>query len=66
MVPKEARVGDIICILFGMEVRFVWRPISVDAGGEQTHQLIGWCSCHGIMMEEALGARQASQTFVLS
>ncbi|PMD60763.1 HET-domain-containing protein [Hyaloscypha bicolor E] len=65
IVPKEARVGDIICVLFGMEVPFVLRPVSVEAGEEQTHLLIGWCYCHGIMMGECLETGQASQTFVL-
>lgn len=48
-VPKSARNGDIICILFGGEVPYLLRP-----RGPGFFRVIGECYVHGIMHGEGL------------
>jgi hypothetical protein len=48
-VPKNARNGDIICVLFGGEVPYLLR-----LSGRGFYRVIGECYVHGIMHGESL------------
>jgi hypothetical protein len=48
-VPKTARRGDIICVLFGSEVPYVLRPTR-----RGFYWVVGECYVHGIMHGESL------------
>lgn len=53
MVPRKARVGDLICILYGSAVPMVLRKMP----SEDTYQLVGETYVHGIMDGEGLSTR---------
>ena len=48
-VPKNTKVGDVVCILYGSEVPYILRPR--DDG---SYAVIGECYVHGIMHGEVL------------
>ncbi|KAK1966578.1 hypothetical protein LY78DRAFT_42103 [Colletotrichum sublineola] len=52
MAPREARVGDVICVLLGSEVPFVIRPTR-----RGMYEMIGEAYVSGIMDGEALSGR---------
>ncbi|TEA19467.1 Heterokaryon incompatibility protein 6, OR allele [Colletotrichum sidae] len=56
MVPREARKGDVVCLLLGSEVPFVIRPFT-----EGTYTLIGDAYVSGVMDGEALTSGRYSQ-----
>jgi hypothetical protein len=61
LVPELARVGDVICILWGAQTPFLLRRKSeVDRRWE----LVGECYVHGIMDGEGLGLSE-KEVFVL-
>ena len=65
LAPADVEVGDMICLLFGVEVPMVLR------GEEKGHkEVIGECYCHGIMEGEGLAdywkSRAAVHSFTLS
>lgn len=55
-VPDEAEEGDLIVILFGIDIPFVLRPV-----GDNTFKLIGHCYVHGIMDGELVVAGEYSR-----
>jgi hypothetical protein len=52
LAPTDARVGDLICILYGCSVPVILRPQTVD--GRDVWILIGECYVHGLMDGEAM------------
>jgi hypothetical protein len=63
LVPKEAEVGDVICVVLGLEVPLVL--IRMDKmTKEHIYKLVGWCYCHGIMMGEGVKSREF-KTFII-
>ncbi|KAH8744628.1 hypothetical protein F5883DRAFT_439740 [Diaporthe sp. PMI_573] len=64
MVPDHARVGDLICVLYGCDVPVVLRKI------ECHYKFIGESYVHGIMHGEAIEAsrrvkcRNSSSIFI--
>ena len=51
MVPREARKGDLVCVLFGMDVPVLLRP---GANKEAPLMLVGGGYLHGIMIGEVI------------
>jgi hypothetical protein len=56
LVPRETIVGDVLCVLQGIAVPFVLRPVS---GAVDSYELVGPCYCHGIMIGEVVTHCQA-------
>jgi hypothetical protein len=48
-IPDHAKVGDIICILYGSQVPYVLRK-----QGDETYKVIGECYVHGMMHGKGL------------
>jgi hypothetical protein len=67
LAPPNARMGDIVCILFGCSVPVLLRPV----GKGQHHILVGECYLHGMMDGEAIsgmtkkGLLKAQKRFTL-
>lgn len=59
-VPKNAREGDAICVLFGGEVPYVLRPT-----GDGYHAVVGECYIDSIMHGESLSHDTISREFRL-
>jgi hypothetical protein len=57
LVPKEAVIGDEVCILFGGDVPYILRPTAED----KEFQFVGDCYVHGIMDWEAITMRRGEQ-----
>jgi hypothetical protein len=49
LMPREARVGDLMAAFLGASALFAIRPLPVDGGGNQPYQLIGECYVHDRM-----------------
>lgn len=58
--PRRAKVGDLICILFGGEVPFVIRPTENGA-----YTLVGECYINGVMDGELVNPGQAESTQII-
>ena len=50
LVPRAAKAGDVICVLYGGRVPYVLRPGRKDDG----YGLLGECYIHGLMDGEAM------------
>jgi hypothetical protein len=50
LVPEEAEVGDVIMVVYGARVPFVFRPVP----GTENYRMVGECYVHGIMNGELL------------
>ncbi|OAL46680.1 HET-domain-containing protein [Pyrenochaeta sp. DS3sAY3a] len=61
LIPRESCVGDIVCVLLGIQVPFVLRPVP---GAIEKYELVGPCYCHGIMMGEAVANNQAKDFLI--
>ncbi|KAH9209089.1 hypothetical protein DL95DRAFT_245811, partial [Leptodontidium sp. 2 PMI_412] len=48
MAPKDALLGDVVCIVYGSNVPFVLRPSGIG-GNTNRYRLVGECYIHGIM-----------------
>ncbi|GKT41673.1 heterokaryon incompatibility protein 6, OR allele [Colletotrichum spaethianum] len=59
-IPRDARVGDVVCVLLGSEVPFVIRPTR-----QGMYELIGEAYVSGIMDGEALSAGMYDEVYVL-
>jgi hypothetical protein len=59
MVPQWSRVGDIICLIYGLDVPYVVREV----GGR--FRLVGNSYIHGLMDGEGLNLPQEDEDFVL-
>jgi hypothetical protein len=65
LVPKEVEVGDIVCVVLGLDVPLVLRLIRMDKVMKAPiYKLVGWCYCHGIMMGEAVESGEF-ETFII-
>jgi hypothetical protein len=62
VVPKNAKVGDVVCVVLGAQVPFVFRRVKrgetgekgeSGEGGEISYRLVGECYVHGMMDGEA-------------
>ncbi|KAM7196347.1 Heterokaryon incompatibility protein (HET) domain containing protein [Rhypophila sp. PSN 637] len=54
-VRKEARVGDLVCIILGAEVPYVIRPLTTETDNDEVfYELVGDCYVNGVMQGEAL------------
>jgi hypothetical protein len=63
LVPSHSKPGDMVCILFGVDVPFVFRPHALKEG---YYQLIGEGYLHGIMDGEVMKkANLVAQKFCL-
>lgn len=60
-VPPLSRVGDEVCVLFGMEVPFILRPVPGSSSLE--YELVGECYVHGMMDGEACPVGSAEREF---
>ena len=58
MVPSHAQPGDIICILFGVHVPFVLRPLD-----SEMFELVGESYVHGLMDGEGLNRGKPKALF---
>jgi hypothetical protein len=61
LVPREAIIGDVVCVFQGIAVPFVLRPV---AGAVDNYELVGPCYCHGIMMGEVVTHCQARDLII--
>lgn len=61
-VPRSARAGDLVCVLYGGQTPFVLRQ---DPSGEALYRLVGDCYVHGLMNGEALSMELEEQKFEL-
>ena len=52
LVPREARAGDLICIIFGATTPNILRPL--ESGGNMRYELVGHCYMHGLMDGEGM------------
>lgn len=59
-VPRTARKGDLVCVLFGGQTPFVLRR---DVHQEGLYRLVGDCYVHGLMNGEALNMELEEQKF---
>ncbi|KAH6674786.1 heterokaryon incompatibility protein-domain-containing protein [Halenospora varia] len=68
LVPPGSRVGDVVCVLFGMQTPVVLRKIEDVEGGfgeEITYELVGECYMHGMMDGEMLKEGLEKRRFTL-
>lgn len=68
LVPPGTRIGDVVCVLFGMQTPVVLRKIKDAASGlgdENSYELVGECYMHGMMDGEMLEAGFEKRDFVL-
>ncbi|PQE27849.1 Heterokaryon incompatibility protein [Rutstroemia sp. NJR-2017a BBW] len=68
LVPPGTRIGDVVCVLFGMQTPVVLRKIEdgeSDLGDKIIYELVGECYIHGIMDGEMLEAGFEKRAFVL-
>ena len=60
LVPPNAKVGDLVCIIFGMQTPYLLRPIVTTNHKEMSppfnplYQLVGECYIHGMMRGEMM------------
>ncbi|PVH81059.1 hypothetical protein DL98DRAFT_514960 [Cadophora sp. DSE1049] len=64
MVPKGARVGDLLVLLWGAEVPFVLRE-RLGMDGVMEYQIVGECYVHGVMDGEGVNGNYEEQDFVI-
>jgi len=63
-VPPLADVGDMICVIYGMQAPLVLRRTSGDSLGEAEHKLLGECYIHGAMDGEAMTGGEKDDTWL--
>jgi Heterokaryon incompatibility protein (HET) len=63
--PVDLQVGDMICILLGVNVPFIVRPVDVPDGGEGTYRIVGEAYVHNIMDGEFMEKDAEVVTFGL-
>jgi hypothetical protein len=59
MVPQWSRVGDIICLIYGLDVPYVLREV------EGRFRLVGNSYVHGLMDGQGLHLPREDEDFVL-
>ena len=62
LVPKEARINDIICVFYGCPVPFVIRRSQIRQGN--LFHLVGVSYVHGFMDGEILSAEGFEETYI--
>ena len=50
-IPMDAEVGDIVCVVHGLQVTMVIRP---DGGTENTYRFVGPCVVQGFMFGQGV------------
>lgn len=60
LAPSSARKKDLICILYGLSVPVILRPVR-STNSSREFRLIGECYIHGMMNGEAFELRQNGQ-----
>ena len=68
LVPPGTKIGDVVCVLFGMQTPVILRKtneVEVRLGNNIVHELVGECYMHGMMDGEMLAAGFEKKSFVL-
>lgn len=61
LVPPLSRKGDVVCVLYGLEVPFILRKVAGESLGQ--YEMVGESYVHGLMDGEALQNGAVETTF---
>jgi hypothetical protein len=70
LVPQLARVGDMVCILRGLRMLFLFRQNTGHGerdgyGKEEVWDIVGNCYVHGLMEGEVLSQDRQEKHYVV-
>jgi hypothetical protein len=62
-VAPLAEVGDLVCVVYGMQAPFVLRPKFDDELKDMTYKIVGECYIHGVMDGEVMTGGEKEDTW---